>query len=136
MPLTFEGFRRGDAGGGVGAHDAVDSIVIFPKQIQQPDCKPALPVIAVNYQLGDPADQSPLVNPTTGDRMTCEAAVDGDSGVRAGAAIGEALGPETTLAHPHSAPCPGVRSRARKGRSDPPSFGDFPELVGCFPQTP
>ncbi len=53
--LTSECFRRCETGGRMRAHEAVYVDVVSLELIQKTLCKPTLSIIAIDYQLSNPA---------------------------------------------------------------------------------
>ena len=81
----------------MGTYDAVNGITISPELIQQAECKPTLPIVAMNNQLSDPAHNSILEPPTTGKRVSGEMVLDGHSHIGAGGAVGQILGSKSVF---------------------------------------
>ena len=72
----------------MGAHNAVDIIVVMPELSQETHCKSSLSIVLMHHELSNPTYSFVIVCPAASERVTSKAAIDGNPHVRAWGLIG------------------------------------------------
>ncbi len=78
----------------MGAHDAKDLIIGLAELLEEAGRKATFSVIAMDDELGDPADLSALVTPSAGKCIAGEGAIDSDAHIGAAGTGWQTLAPK------------------------------------------
>ncbi len=79
------------------AHDSVEVIPALFDFVKEHSSEPTLTVVAVNHQLGDPANSLAISSPAAGEGVTSKVAIDGNADIR-GVAAGKVFITKSLLA--------------------------------------
>jgi len=103
--LTSKCFRSGEAGRRMGAHEPVYINVILLQLIQEALCKAPLSIVAINYQLSHPQDNSVIDRPTAGESVTSKLTIDSNLDIKACSIMGEVLRSKPVFREAHATAC-------------------------------
>lgn len=69
--LTSKGFRKGPTGSRVRAHNAKDVVIRVEERQEESRCEAALTIVAMDDELGNPANLTISVLPAARKDVTC-----------------------------------------------------------------